>query len=151
MRTTSRRLPRGPGSPTSRTTNRGAFARTRRSTSKAIGGASSRARAKCRGTSRGGGREQERPAPLRLLVLRSVHDRDPRVGSLSGDAGDHHATVHGAAGRLRDRDPVRRSTIGALVGPLGKKEDADAGRGAQGDQRLTAGAPAALGRMSGAP
>src|SRR6266545_5296605 len=78
--------------------------------------------------------EEEHPAPLRVLLLRSVHDRDRLVGPLSRDEGDRHAAVHGAASRVRARDPLRRTAFRAALGPVGTEEDAAAGLDAQGSQ-----------------
>src|SRR6185295_16347809 len=99
--------PRERGSSTSCAITPGASAPTGRSTSWATAGASAR---------RYG--EEEHPAPVRVLRLRSVHARDRRVGPLSRDEGDRHAAVHGAAGRVRDRDPQLRSLWSSYEGFL---------------------------------
>ncbi len=145
MRTISARSPRVRGSPTGCATTSGAtraIAPTRRSTSRATAGASTSGCARCRS------REEEHRAPLRILVLRSVHDRDRLVGPLSRDAGDRHAAVHGAAGRVRDRDPQRRSAVRAALGPVGTEEDAAAGLDAQGGQLFP---PPAVEQLRGLP
>src|SRR5688572_1375720 len=126
MRTISAWSPPVRGSPTGCATTSGAtraIAPTKRSTSKATAGASTSGWAGWPSPSD----EEEHRAPLWILLLRSVHDRDRPVGPLSRGPGDRHAAVHGAAGRVRHRDPQRRSTVRAALGPVGTEEDSAAG------------------------
>src|SRR5207245_7471573 len=108
------------------------IAPTRRSTPRVTAGASTSSCARRRG--RDETHDEEHPAPLRVLLLRSVHDRDRLVGPLSRDPGDRHAAVHGAASRVRAGDPLRRIAFRVAVGPVGTEEDAAARHGAQGGQ-----------------